>query len=395
MASAFAELRRHGVVVTRERGSTRVNARAPLGAVPPAVQIPAGARDLATGNPDPALLPDLGAVLPAAAADGGRLYGAPGDLPALVDLAAAQLHAATTGDPGRNGADAVVVSGALDGIERVLATAVPAGSKVAVEDPGYDGLLGLVRALGLTPVPVAVDQDGPIPEALRQAGSAGARAAIITNRAQNPTGAALSASRADALRGLLRDCPELLWIENDHLGDVAGTDLHTLAAATSRWVHIRSYNKALGPDLRVAVMLGSRDVVDAVRGRQALGPGWVSSLLQRSVLHLWHDPATAAILQTARDAYRHRRAILTDALADRGLSAFGRSGFNLWVPVADETTAVTALLSHGWVVAPGARYRQRAASGVRITISTLTDRDAAEIAGILADLHRPARRRNG
>lgn len=124
---------------------------------------------------------------------------------------------------------------------------------------------------------------------------------------------------------------------------------------TRHWVLIRSVAKAYGPDLRIAAFTGDAETVDRVLGRQRLGPGWVSRLLQGTVAHLWAteavDPAVVA------RSYGKRRDGLVRALARRGVEAHGRSGMNVWVPVADETGAVTGLLASGWAVAPGARFR--------------------------------------
>ncbi len=88
---------------------------------------------------------------------------------------------------------ACIVSGALDGIERVIDVHLRPGDRVAVENPGYAALFDLLRARGLALEPVAVDERGMRPEELQGALARGASAAMITPRGQNPTGAALDA----------------------------------------------------------------------------------------------------------------------------------------------------------------------------------------------------------
>ena len=78
--------------------------------------VPAGARDLSRGNPDPALLPDPAEAL-AHIPLPKRLYGERPVIEQLAQLAREQLEA-----DGVNAQELCVVSGALDGIERVLQT---------------------------------------------------------------------------------------------------------------------------------------------------------------------------------------------------------------------------------------------------------------------------------
>ncbi|NEC75518.1 GntR family transcriptional regulator, partial [Streptomyces rochei] len=168
---------------------------------------------------------------------------------------------------------------------------------------------------------------------------------------------------------VLRDHPDTLLIEDDHGHRIVDLPLHPLAGTTHHWAFVRSAAKAYGPDLRLAVLTGDSVTLDRVRGRQRLGPGWVSRVIQRAVVRLWTDgsvdtPAVAA-------AYGRRREALIGALADRGIAAYGRSGMNVWIPVPDETGAVARLLQAGWAVAPGARFRLGTPPGVRITVSTL------------------------
>jgi DNA-binding transcriptional MocR family regulator len=230
-----------------------------------------------------------------------------------------------------------------------------------------------------------------VPEHVAAALDRGCRAVVVTVRAQNPTGAALGAARARELRTILAAAPHVLLVEDDHAAEVAGAPLCTLAGTTAHWAHVRSVAKAYGPDLRLATLAGDETTVDRVQGRLRLGQGWVSHLLQDSVLALWDDPAVYAHLRKATATYAARRQAMTGALADRGVPAHGRSGLNVWVPVPDETGAVARLLTAGWVVAPGSRFRLASGPGVRITVAELDPAEISRLADAVAAAVRPVR----
>ncbi len=212
-------------------------------------------------------------ALAAAAAADAESRGLYGQAPVVAEFAA-RARSAMDAD-GVPGGPVAVASGALDAIERVLAAHLRPGDAVAVEDPGWGGMLDLVPALGLRPVPVGVDDSGPLVADVERALRAGVRALVVTDRAQNPTGASLDARRARDLRTVLARHPDVLLIEDDHGHAIVDLPLHPLAGVTVHWAFIRSAAKAYGPDLRVAVLTGDPVTVDRVAGRQRLGPGWV------------------------------------------------------------------------------------------------------------------------
>ncbi|SET75852.1 aminotransferase class I/II-fold pyridoxal phosphate-dependent enzyme [Nonomuraea wenchangensis] len=391
-AAAYRLLRERGVVETAGRRGTRVRPRpASTSREDIRIEVPPGVRDLSQGNPDASLLPPLHDALAAAARaheERPAMYGTHDDAD-LLALAAARLRRDGV-PPG----ELAITSGTLDAVERVLATALRPGDPIAVEDPGWSSLLDLVAVLGLRPVPVGVDDEGPLPDDLGRALRAGVRAVVVTARAQNPTGAAVTAARAAALRELLAAHPDVLLVEDDHGDGFVDVPLHPLAGVTTRWVLVRSTAKAFGPDLRLAPVTGDRATLDRLRGRQRLAVGWVSHLLQRAVAHLWRTGAvdTAAVAAS----YRERRDGLVTALAGRGVRAHGRTGLNVWVPVADESAAITRLLARGWAAAPGARNRVRTPPAIRVTVSTLRPADLAPLAADLAAaVEAPSRGRYG
>jgi DNA-binding transcriptional MocR family regulator len=364
VAAAMADLRRRGVVVSRPRSGMRVADRPPVRSQFDFAAVPAGTRDLVTGSPDPALLPDLGPALRAIEAP-QRLYGAEPVLPELAELAMAAFVA--DGVPAKR---VTAVNGALDAIERVLGAHLSPGDAVAVEDPGWPGVLDLVRALGLRLVPVAVDERGMLPDALA---AARAHAVVVTPRGHNPCGAAFDAARAKELRRALAD--DVLVIEDDHLGPAAGTPWHTLVAGRERWAVVRSVSKWLGPDLRLAVVTGDETTLARVEGRHALGPGWVSTVVQRLAAAVWDDPVVAR----AAEAYRERR----EALARLVDAAPAPSGINLWIPVPDEYAAVRALRDEGYAVAAGTPYRLSPGSAIRVTTATIEPEEAPRLAAAI------------
>ncbi|WP_280697086.1 aminotransferase class I/II-fold pyridoxal phosphate-dependent enzyme [Kitasatospora sp. GP82] len=386
VAAAYRLLRDRGVIETAGRKGSRIR---PRPATTPRDQIripvPPGARDLSAGNPDPELLPALAPALAVAAAEADRdpvLYGHATADPELLRLARAAFLADGVPD-GR----LAVCSGSLDAIERILTTQLRPGDLVAAEDPGWGSLLDLLPALGLRPIPVRLDDEGPLPDSLAEALAAGARAVIVTVRAQNPTGAALTPARAAALRAVLAGHPGTVLIEDDHgHGMVDQPYLPLVSGADSRWAVVRSAAKAYGPDLRISLAIGDEETIGRILGRQRLDTGWVSLLLQRTVAELWRTDA--APVREVAATYRARRDALLAALAAYGIEAHGASGLNVWVPVPDEPGVVAALVQLGWVVAPGARYRLQSPPAVRITTAALMPGEAARLAADLAGVLR-------
>ncbi|MFJ4035409.1 transcriptional regulator domain-containing protein [Streptomyces griseoluteus] len=184
-------------------------------------KVPEGLRDLAGGHPDPALLPAL--VPPSRLSPGVRSHRSSPRL--------ARLESAVREWIGADGVPVEQVTfahGALDFVGRVLSAELRPRDAVAMEDPGYHHLLDLVAALGLRPVPVAVDGEGMRPAELRGALRAGVRAVVLSARAQNPLGGAFSPARRDARAEVLREAPEVLVLENDHASDVSSAPLARL-----------------------------------------------------------------------------------------------------------------------------------------------------------------------
>ncbi|WP_424215223.1 aminotransferase class I/II-fold pyridoxal phosphate-dependent enzyme [Streptomyces sp. BI20] len=380
VAAAYQELRRRGIVVTRGRGGTVVAAAPAVGSRRPP-RVPEGVRDLAGGHPDPAFLPTIRPPreIPP---HGGSHRGNP-RVPELEDRARAWF--ARDGVP----ADGVTfANGALDCVSRLLSCELAPGDAVAVEDPGFHHVLDLVPALGLRAVPVTVDDEGLRPAELARALRTGARAVVCSPRGQSPRGARFGPKRRAELLAVLAAHPEVLVVEDDHNAEIAdpdGVPLHSLCTGgLPRWAQVRTVSKSLAVDLRWAAVACDPVTLARHDGRLLLTSGWISHIIQESVLALLTDPETARLTAEARAAYAARRTALLTALDGHGITAHGASGLNVWVPVRDESAVVNGLRTRGWWVAAGARFRTATPPAVRITTAALPPADGHRLAADLA-----------
>lgn len=357
VSAAWQALARAGVVVSRGRAGSFVQAsrrdwltRRVQGLSGP---VDEGRLDLSSGTPDPALLPTLGEAFARVSlrADAGRYH----DLPVLPELAAVL----TESWPSRT-ETITVVDGALDGISRVLEQVVRFGDRVAVESPGFPYFFDLLDALGAEAVPLDLDDEGVVPASLTRALAQHPSAVILQPRAQNPTGASMTTRRAQQLAGAVRAArggERVVIVEDDHSALIAMAPEVTLG----RWlpdqvVHVRSFSKSHGPDLRIAALGGPAALVERVIARRMLGPGWTSRLLQAALLDMLTRVEAVEQVRVARRAYRDRQEELVGALRRRGIALLPPDGINLWLPVADERAAHVRLAAAGIVVAAGGPF---------------------------------------
>lgn len=380
--AAYRQLTQAGLVVTLGRGGTRVADRSTVaqeGYAPDSVL-----RDVATGNPDPELIPDPSTAL--AGVVGHRvLYGEPvidhglerwADAWMRADLAPADLRLTVT-------------SGAADAVERLLAQALVRDDAVALEDPCFLTSIHTVRVGGYRAVPVPVDEEGMTAAGLRAALEQGVRAVVSTPRAQNPTGVSLSERRAHELRAVLSDHPYVLVIEDDHFSMLSRAPFHSLIGPEHRrWALVRSVSKFLGPDMCLAVTASDPDTGERLAMRLTPGTTWVSHLLQRLTLALVTDPAVAEGITRAGAHYADRNRAFAELLTVHGVPTTAGDGLNLWVPLPVPAREVSErLMRRGWLARTGDEFSLGtvpASHRLRLTVHDLGDAEADRLAADIA-----------
>ncbi|WP_295578321.1 aminotransferase class I/II-fold pyridoxal phosphate-dependent enzyme [uncultured Microbacterium sp.] len=383
VVAAYRLLGQAGTVETLGRGGTRVAAPAPL-AVEGYAQ-DSVLRDVGDGNPDPALIPDPSRALTALA---GRpiLYGEPVIDPDLERWARAWM----TPDVADSAALRLTVTGgAVDAMERLLAQALVRDDAVALEDPCFLSGIRTVRLGGYRPVAVPVDDEGMTVEGLRAALAQGVRAVICTPRAQNPTGASLTATRAAQLRAVLADHPYVLVIADDHFSMLTRQPYHSIIGPEHRrWALVRSVSKFLGPDMCLAVTATDPETADRLAMRLSPGSTWVSHLLQRLAVALVTDQGVMAAVDRAGEHYLHQNRAFADRLTALGVPCAAGDGLSLWVDVdGPARPVVERLMRRGWLARAGDEFvlgDEGAAHRLRLTVHTLSDPDAERLAADVA-----------
>jgi DNA-binding transcriptional MocR family regulator len=354
ISDAWRTLGQHGVIATARRNGTVIRAaRAEMsGRFWKVPAVPgSGIIDLSTGTPDIDLLPPVGSMINALPNDIEITSYI--DRPVLEELEAV-LHARWP-----FAAEAMtVVDGALDALDRLIRSVVTFGDVVVVEDPTFPPILDMLEQAGASIIGISLDEQGARPEQLAEALTSSPVMAILQPRAQNPTGVSMTAHRINELGRLFEELSPDTWIvEDHHAGDLmSGPFLSLGVDRPDRVVHVHSFSKSHGPDLRIAAVGGAREPIAAIVDRRRLGPSWTSRLVQHILLTLLNDSATDQLVEHAAATYATRREHIVEGLRAHGIEMRDAEGLNVWIPVANEQRAVVALALNGIGVAPGAPF---------------------------------------
>ncbi len=370
ISEAWSELRRLKVIAGRGRNGTWVSGNRFV-AKPERLSTPgdygSNVLDLTFCVPDVQLLPPLSeAMAYSASLSKVNSYERSRIIPELLD--------AVKGRWPYEPEAFLTVNGGYNGIYTAMHALLSPGSTVAIEDPTALRLLDILEDLGVKIVPVACDDDGPTPSSLSDALKMRPAAFVYQPRLHSVTGKTVSPSRLAALGDILASS-EALIIEDDGLGDISDAPPISLGGRfPDRTIHVISYSKALGPDLRLAVLSSSEQIIDQLQSYRAFSAGWTSRLLQGTTAWLLDNPETWEALARTRQVYQQRRNGLAKALADRGIPVSASGGLCLWLPVISEQFAMVTLAARNIAVAPGGRFSLKPNNHIRVATSILSDR---------------------
>ena len=362
VTTAYGRLVAEGYLDGRRGGSTVVSSLlVPSAAPPPAPRVlpsprPPGpiAYDLRAGTPDRRLFPAAAwaRCLRRAvdAHDGG--YGDPaGDAGLRAALAAwIGRSRGVVADP----AQVVVTSGAQQALYLLVRVVARAGDVVAVEDPGYPPFRAMAEAAGARCVPVLVDDEGLLVDAVPEE----ARLVYVTPTHQFPSGVTLSLRRRLALLDLARRRGALV-VEDDYDSELRYVDrpLEPLFRLDRAGVvaYVGTFSKVLSPALRLGFAVLPHALVDDVVALRRLVDWAPAGTEQLALRELITHGLLDRHLRRARRVYagRHRQVVAAlQRLAASGAVAPPASNAGLHVGVrlrdgVDEAALLARLVARG------------------------------------------------
>jgi DNA-binding transcriptional MocR family regulator len=374
VSHAWQALSGVGLIISRGRSGSFVRAERTTWLPPRSrslTELPDARLDLSTGTPDPLLLPDLGPALSRVSSRAATLsYFNDPVIPELEAL----LLSSWPFDPGT----LTIVDGAMDAISRSLDLLLKFGDRVAVENPGFPPVFDLLEHYGTERIPVELDAEGMRPDSLFDALRRSPAAIVLQPRTHNPSGVSMTIERARELARVIRSshgAENTMVIEDDHSGEISSAgDVSLGAFLPDRVIHIRSFSKSHGPDLRIAAIGGPKKFMDRFIARRILGPGWTSRMLQTILFDLLTEPETVAQVALARRTYRERQESIASALGAHGREIAVADGINLWLEVAEEREAVVQLAAGGIRVAAGTPFLSSPGGQfIRVTAGQIRD----------------------
>ncbi|MEV0530553.1 PLP-dependent aminotransferase family protein [Kitasatospora sp. NPDC050463] len=291
--------------------------------------------------------------------------------------------------------DVLFAANGRQAIAAALAALVPPGQRLGVEALTYPVVKAVAQRLGITLVPLPVDESGLLPDALAAVHRATPlRALYLQPRLQNPLGVTLAPERREALVAELRrlDLP----LVEDAIWSFLRPGIPPLAAlAPERTILVDSLSKRLAPGLTTGFAVVPAALRASVTAALHSG-GWTPSGFALEAAVRWITDGTLGTVEAAKRADATERQLLArHHLAGRTLRSDPCSYYVWWELPAPwrAETFVAAATREGIAVTPGAAFAvdgRATPSAVRVGLASPPLPVLAEALDTLARVARSA-----
>lgn len=209
----------------------------------------------------------------------------------------------------------MVTTGGQQALASVFATFAKAGDTVLVEELTYAGVKSLAALFRLRLHPVAVDEQGLVPESLEDACRRGnPKLLYCMPNLHNPTGVVLPAERRERV-AWLAERYDLLVLEDDASGFLLESPPPPISAlAPARGLFVTSLSKSLAPGLRVGYLAAPEKDLERLHQTQAALTWMTPALTAALASQLIQSGELARVVEKKRAEVRRRRALFQRVL---------------------------------------------------------------------------------
>lgn len=394
ISRAYSEAQRRGLVQGEVGRGTYVLAQPPLvlpeGSSAPSLSLgQAEALDLSIIKPYSETLEYWlrGALVGMArSSDFGRAldYAPDGGHPAHREAGAQWLRHSL---PEANWQQVVITSGAQHGLMVAISALSNAGDLVLCESLCYPGIISVAHGLERRLRGVAMDEEGILPEALREQCLREKPALLVcVASCQNPTTAIMSPRRRAQIAAIAEEF-DFLIIDDDIYGFLA-TDpsIKPLSSyAPQRSVYLTSLSKAIMPALRVGYLYSPPKLLSRLSSMVRSSVWMPSPLTAQLASNVIVEGLDRKLVQTQRNEAAARQAIARDVFAGLEIRTQPRS-YHLWLTLPEPWTGdefATLARANGVLVMSGSQFQvERGASSrcVRVVLMSPTTQDELRFA---------------
>jgi DNA-binding transcriptional MocR family regulator len=220
----------------------------------------------------------------------------------------------------------MVTTGGQQALAAVFATFAKAGDTVLVEELTYAGVKSLAALFRLRLQPVALDEQGLVPEALEEACRRGnPKLLYCMPNLHNPTGVVLPPERRERV-ARLAERYDLLILEDDASGFLLEAPPPPIAALVpERGLFVTSLSKSLAPGLRVGYLAAPEKELEKLHQTQAALTWMTPALTAAIASSLIQSGELARVADRKRAEIRRRRALFQQALGHLASPSHGAS----------------------------------------------------------------------
>ena len=240
--------------------------------------------------------------------------------------------------------EVLLTLGAQNGLWMAAQLLLGAGRRAAIENPGYAGLRGILAGQGADVVAVDVDEGGLPPDAIPP------RVDVVFTTAshQCPTNATMPVARREALLArAARD--NFVIVEDDYEFEMSFLKPAAPALKSldndGRVIYLGSFSKSVFPGMRLGYLVGPASFIREARALRMLLLRHPPGHIQRTVAYFLSLGHYEAMINRMRAAYKRRRQVMAEAIAEAGLEVAGQGGFggsSFWMRARGVDTAALA-----------------------------------------------------